>query len=72
MEEVQIKSRVVGLDISNESTTYAIVDVRGNIIAESSFSTEDYPDINAFVTHYPYWNAVFCMLSFCHQTNIRS
>ena len=51
MEEVQIKSRVVGLDISNESTTYAIVDVRGNIIAESSFPTEDYPDINAFVTH---------------------
>ncbi len=51
MEEVQIKSRVVGLDISNESTTYAIVDVRGNIIAESSFPTEDYPDINSFVTH---------------------
>ena len=51
MEEVNIKSRVVGVDISNESTTYAIVDVRGNIIAESSFSTEDYPDINNFVTH---------------------
>ena len=29
MEEVNIKSRVVGVDISNESTTYAIVDVRG-------------------------------------------
>lgn len=51
MEEVNIKSRVVGVDISNESTTYAIVDVRGNIIAESSFPTEDYPDINNFVTH---------------------
>ena len=51
MEEVIIKSRVVGVDISNESTTYAIVDVRGNIIAESSFPTEDYPDINNFVTN---------------------
>ena len=51
MEEVNIKSRVVGVDISNESTTYAIVDVRGNIIAESSFPTEDYPDIGNFVTH---------------------
>ena len=51
MEEVTIKSRVVGVDISNESTTYAIVDVRGNIIAESSIPTEDYPDINNFVTN---------------------
>jgi glucokinase len=50
MEEYNIKSKVVGVDISNESTTYAIVDVRGNIIAEDSFSTEDYPDVNAFVT----------------------
>ena len=50
MEEYNIKSKVVGVDISNESTTYAIVDVRGNIIAEDSFSTEDYPDVNTFVT----------------------
>ena len=50
MEEYSIKSKVVGVDISNESTTYAIVDVRGNIIAEDSLSTEDYPDVNNFVT----------------------
>ena len=50
MEEYNIKSKVVGVDISNESTTYAIVDVRGNIIAEDSLSTEDYPDVNNFVT----------------------
>ncbi len=50
MEEYNIKSKVVGVDISNESTTYAIVDVRGNIIAEDSFSTEDYPEVNNFVT----------------------
>ena len=50
MEEFNIKTRVVGVDISNERTTYAIVDIRGNILAENSFSTEDYPDINQFVT----------------------
>ena len=29
MEEYNIKSKVVGVDISNESTTYALVDIRG-------------------------------------------
>lgn len=37
MEEYQIKTKVVGVDISNERTTYAIVDIRGNIIAEENF-----------------------------------
>lgn len=50
MEEYQIKTRVVGVDISNESTTYAIVDIRGNILAEEHFLTSDYPDVNNFVT----------------------
>ena len=36
MEEYNIKSKVVGVDISNESTTYALVDIRGNILAEDS------------------------------------
>ena len=36
-----IKTRVVGVDIGCEITTYAIVDVRGNIIAKDSFSTTD-------------------------------
>ena len=44
-----IKSKVVGVDISNERTTYAIVDIRGNILAEDSFSTTDYSDVNNFV-----------------------
>ena len=35
MIEENIKSEVVGVDISIESTTYAIVDVRGNILAET-------------------------------------
>ncbi|MCR5469968.1 MAG: ROK family protein [Prevotella sp.] len=50
MEEYNLKTRVVGVDISNELTTYAIVDIRGNVLAEESFSTEDYPDVNNFVT----------------------
>ena len=50
MEENNIKTTVVGVDISIESTTYAMVDVRGNILAEDSFPTEDYPDVNNFVT----------------------
>ena len=50
MIEENIKSEVVGVDISIESTTYAIVDVRGNIIAEDSFPTTDYPDVNIFVS----------------------
>ena len=45
-----IKTRVVGVDISNERTTYAIVDVRGNILAEDSFATDKYSDVNNFVT----------------------
>ncbi len=49
MEEYNYKTKVVGVDISNESTTYALVDVRGNILAEESFPTEDYPDVNNFV-----------------------
>ena len=50
MEEYNIKSKVVGVDISNESTTYALVDVRGNILAEDSFNTQDYPVIGQFVS----------------------
>ncbi len=50
MEEENLKTRVVGVDISNELTTFAIVDIRGNIIAEDSFVTTDYQDVNNFVT----------------------
>ena len=50
MEENNIKTRVVGVDISMERTTCAMVDVRGNILAEDAISTEDFPDVNNFVT----------------------
>ena len=50
MEEYNIKTKVVGVDISNERTTYAIVDIRGNIVAEDSILTSDFVDVNNFVT----------------------
>ena len=49
MNQDAIKTRVVGVDISYEDTTFAIVDIRGTIIAEDKFPTADYPDINNFV-----------------------
>ena len=48
--EQNIKSRVIGVDISVKSTTYAIVDVRGNIIAQENFRTSDYPNVNEYVS----------------------
>lgn len=48
--EQNIKNCVVGVDISVRQTTYAIVDVRGNILAEDNFPTNNYPNANDFVT----------------------
>lgn len=50
MNNEAIKTRVVGVDISYDATTYAVIDIRGNIIAEDSFTTHEYPDINNYVT----------------------
>jgi glucokinase len=50
MEEEMIKSHVVGIDISIARTTYSILDIRGNILAQDSFPTTDYPNVNEFVT----------------------
>ena len=50
MEQPNVKKCVVGVDIKLEETTFAIVDVRGEVIAMDSFPTEDYPDVNQFVT----------------------
>ena len=49
MEIGTVKKRVIGVDISLAATSYAIVDVRGNILAKDSFPTEDYPEIGAFI-----------------------
>lgn len=51
MEAVdKIKTRVVGIDVRETKTTYALVDVRGEIIAQDYFCTADYPNVSDFVT----------------------
>lgn len=50
MGQETIKKRVVGIDISLDATTYAIVDVKGDVIVMDSFPTMDYPDINQFIS----------------------
>ena len=49
MEQTSIKNRVVGVDISLERTTCAIVDIRGNIIAQDHFDTSQYENVNEYV-----------------------
>ena len=46
----KIKTRVVGVDIREVKTTYAVVDIRGEIIAMDYFMTMEYPDINEYVS----------------------
>ncbi len=45
------KTRVVGVNISTEDTTFAIVDIRGNIIAQDAFHTYEHPNITDYVTY---------------------
>lgn len=46
----QIKTRVIGIDIRLDKTTYGIVDIRGEIVAQNFFYTSDYSDVNDFVS----------------------
>ena len=51
MEEVdQIKTRVVGIDIRENRTTYAIVNIRGEIVAQDYFCTADYAEITEYIS----------------------
>lgn len=43
------KTRVVGVDISLKKTSIGIVDIRGNIIAETQLTTLEYPTLAAYV-----------------------
>lgn len=51
MIQTTIKKRVVGIGISIEQTVYAIVDMRGNILAKAEFATSDYNNVNDFITY---------------------
>lgn len=46
----KIKTRVIGIDIRLERTTYGVVDIRGHIMAHDYFDTLDYPEVNDFVS----------------------
>ena len=46
----KIKTRVIGIDIRLDKTTYGIVDIRGEIVAQDYFDTSLYPDVNDFIS----------------------
>ena len=46
----KIKTRVVGIDIRVDRTTFAVVDIRGEIVAQDYFLTSDYTDINEYIS----------------------
>ena len=46
----KIKVRVIGIDIRLDRTTYAIVDIKGDIVAQDQFDTMAFPDVNDFVS----------------------
>ena len=46
----QIKTRVIGIDIREKRTTYAVVNIRGEILALDYFQTSDFPNVAAYVT----------------------
>ena len=50
MEEYTIKSRVIGIDITPNTTVLGLVDIRGHIIAKDTLATSDYHDPNDFIT----------------------
>ena len=49
MEQAIVKKRVIGVDISMEETTFAIVNAKGEILVKDSFPTLNYPDANDYV-----------------------
>ena len=49
MELTNVKTRVVGIDIGVAITNYAVVDLRGEILAHERFSTLDYPTIEGYL-----------------------
>lgn len=44
-----VKSKVIGVNIDITLTTIAVVDLRGNILAQNVIPTKDYPNVNNFI-----------------------
>lgn len=49
MELTNVKNLVVGVDIGIAMTTYAVVDLRGEIYAQDTLKTLDYPNFDNFL-----------------------
>ena len=49
MIDDKIKSRVIGINVDTTTTTIAVVDLRGNIVAQDSIPTQNFPNVNNFV-----------------------
>ena len=45
----KVKSKVIGVNIDITLTTIAVVDLRGNILAQNVIPTKDYPNVNNFI-----------------------
>lgn len=46
-----MKKIVAGVDIGGTNTVVGIVDIEGNILAETSFETKKHPDFNQYIAH---------------------
>ena len=42
----KIKSKVIGINVDITTTTIAVVDLRGNIVAQDSIPTQNFPNVN--------------------------
>ena len=45
----KIKSKVIGINVDTATTAIAVVDLRGNILAQDSIPTQNFPNVNNFV-----------------------
>ena len=45
----KIKSKVIGVNIDSSTTAIAVVDLRGNIVAQDYIPTQNFPNVNNFV-----------------------
>lgn len=50
MIEKSLKTRVIGVSIRSDKTVYALIDIRGNILARDDFDTTNYSNISDFVS----------------------
>ena len=67
----KVKTKVVGVDIGIDYTTYAVVDIRGTIIAKERMQTANYPDVNDYVSALSE-RIVMLVEQHCGYENIRS